>query len=258
MFRHAPKAKFMRNMKYAVALFLLLFMEGVYSQTLIDSVIADVKGYPITRSELETELRLAAIITGPLLASPAQEQKKSLTRDVPGGGAANEKKEKRKILDTIITRKFVLLEAAELGIRIPDESTQLTARMAELVSKYATENEFYRVLQRKGIEIETVKEWVLAQLIYNDFFRRTFLNPVTPEATTKLAREYFEKHRYEFKDDAGRQKTYEEVSEELADRFRQQIAKSEFDAWVTQQKIEGAWYIFDSELADIRLEPPQD
>ncbi len=245
-------------MKYVIAFLILLSLGTAVSQTLIDSVIADVKGHAITRSELENELRIKVLIDGPFpllnsreptIVEPAERGEEVLPATL------DKKIEKQGILDAIIARKFVLLEAEAFGITLPDDAPQLAARMGELISKYSTEIEFHRALQQHGLEIEIVKEWIHASLIYEDFFRRKFHNRVTPEESSKSAREYFEEHRSEFKGAAGRQKTYAEVSEELSGRFRQQIAKSEFDAWLAQQKAGGDWYILDPEFAELRLNP---
>ena len=44
-------------------------------------------------------------------------------------------------------------------------------------------------------------------------------------------------------------KTYEEVSEEITGRIRQELANEQFEAWLTRRKEEETWHIFDDELA---------
>ena len=46
----------------------------------------------------------------------------------------------------------------------------------------------------------------------------------------------------------ARQKTYEEVSEEIIDRIQQKQAEAEFAAWLTEQKKKKSWYILDDAL----------
>ena len=44
-------------------------------------------------------------------------------------------------------------------------------------------------------------------------------------------------------------KTYEEVSEEITERIRQELANEQFETWLTKQKEEATWHILDDELA---------
>lgn len=52
------------------------------------------------------------------------------------------------------------------------------------------------------------------------------------------------------RNDPSYQRTYEEVSEEITDRFRQELAKEAFEAWLTRQKEAEIWHILDDELAE--------
>ena len=167
------------------AFLIFLFVGNVHAQTLIDSVIAAVNGEAITQSELENEFRITAIIgtwegfVTPNTAEPTVS-------------------EKRAVLDAIIARKFVLQEAERLGIMLTDRSTQVTAQLAEIRSKYADDTAFYSVLQKHELEIEALEKWVYDRLIYDVFFRRKFVNTVNSEEITQLAAQYFEKHKTEF------------------------------------------------------------
>ena len=46
------------------------------------------------------------------------------------------------------------------------------------------------------------------------------------------------------------QKTYKEVSEEVTERIRQELATEQFEAWLTRRKEEETWHILDDELAE--------
>ena len=46
----------------------------------------------------------------------------------------------------------------------------------------------------------------------------------------------------------SRQKPYSEVSEEISERIRRDLAESEFEAWLREQKEEETWHILDDEL----------
>ena len=50
------------------------------------------------------------------------------------------------------------------------------------------------------------------------------------------------------------QKTYEEVSEEITARIRQELANEQFEAWLTRRKEEETWHIFDDELTKEKSE----
>ena len=47
----------------------------------------------------------------------------------------------------------------------------------------------------------------------------------------------------------SRQKVYSEVSEGIMERIRQELAASQFEAWLTGQREEKTWHILDDELA---------
>jgi len=173
------------NMGRYIAFLLFLFVRNVHAQTLIDSVIAAVNGEAITQSELENECRIATLIG-------------TWERGVTPNTAGPTVSEKREALDAIIARKFVLQEAERLGILLTDRSTQVTAQIAEIRSKYATETAFYTVLQKHELAIEALEKWVYDRLIYDVFFRRKFFNTVNSEEITQLAAQYFEKHKTEF------------------------------------------------------------
>ncbi len=50
------------------------------------------------------------------------------------------------------------------------------------------------------------------------------------------------------------QKTYQDVSEEITERIRQELANEQFEAWLTQRKAEETWHILDDELAQEKSE----
>lgn len=50
------------------------------------------------------------------------------------------------------------------------------------------------------------------------------------------------------------QKTYEEVSEEIKARIRQELADEQFETWLTKRKAEETWHILDDELAQEKHE----
>ena len=50
------------------------------------------------------------------------------------------------------------------------------------------------------------------------------------------------------------QKTYPEVSEEITERIRRELANEQFEAWLTQRKEEETWHILDDELAQEKSE----
>ena len=49
-------------------------------------------------------------------------------------------------------------------------------------------------------------------------------------------------------------KTYEDVSEEITERIRQELANEQFETWLTKQKEEETWAILDDELAQEKNE----
>lgn len=51
------------------------------------------------------------------------------------------------------------------------------------------------------------------------------------------------------RNDPSRQKEYSEISEEITERIRQELAESQFEVWLTGQKEAQTWHILDDELA---------
>lgn len=206
--------------------FLILFCIGgnAPAQTLIDSIIAVVNEDAITRSELEDEFHIATVLR--------------IRTDTTSTLA-----EKRAVLTTIINRKFALQAAERLGVVVTERDSQITAKIAEISAKYASDIAFQNVLAQSQLEKAAIEAWVYDQLIFDEFFRRIFFNAVNSEEVARLAKSYYHANSTEY------QKTYEEVSEEITERIRQKLANEQFEAWLTQQKAEETWDILDDEFA---------
>ncbi len=315
--------------RYIPFLILLCIGGNAYTQTLIDSIVAVVNEDPITRSELEDEIRITKLmgIRAEMTLTPA---------------------EKRVVLNTIINRKFVLQEAERLGIVVTERDTQVAAKIAEISTKYASDIAFQSVLQQYQLETEAIEARVYDQLIYDEFFRRIFFNAINTEEVAKLAKSYYNTNSTEFivpptvtfkslsivmptdgsatekqtveeqvsklnehlqqgetfqavyetyktqlelkfevltvevdtptgaivtelqvsersaplsvsggyqiveriRNDPSYQRTYEEVREELTERIRQELAKEQFEVWLTRRKEAEIWHILDDELAE--------
>ena len=163
-----------------ITFFLLLCISGnTDAQVLIDSVIAVVNMDAITRSELENEFRIAAIMGKPLVEAPTAV-------------------EKRAVLEKIINRKFVLQESERIGVVVAERDVQIEGKIAEILAGYAAETDFQNVLQQYQLEAETLKMWIYEQLIYDEFFRRIFFNAVNSAEVEKLAKSYYDTHSAEF------------------------------------------------------------
>ena len=163
-----------------ITFFLLLCISGhIDAQRLIDSVIAVVNTDAITRSELENEFRIAAIMGKSLVEAPTVV-------------------ERRAVLETIINRKFVLQEAGRIGVVIAERDVQIEGKLSEIRAGYATETDLQNVLQQYQLELEALKMWIYEQLIYDEFFRRIFFNDVNSAEVEKLAKSYYEANSAEF------------------------------------------------------------
>lgn len=167
-------------MQRCIIFFLLLCISGNTSaQVIIDAVIAVVNTDAITRSELENEFRIAAIMGKPTTETPT---------------AA----EKRAVLETIINRKFVLQESDQIGVVVAERNAQIAAQIAEIRARYTSEIDFQNALEQYQLETETLKMWVYEQLIYGEFFRRKFFNAVNSAEVERLTKSYYEKNKEEF------------------------------------------------------------
>ena len=215
-------------MRRSILFFLLLYISSsVYAQVLIDSIVAVVNTEAITRSELENEFRIAAIV-GKSILDPS----------------------KRAVLETIINRKFVLQESERIGVVIAERDDRIAGKITEIRTRFASNADFQNALQQHQLETETLRMWVYEQLIYDDFFRRSFFNLVSSAEVERLAKSYYETNKTEFTD-AERQKEYAEVREELTERIRQAQAEKEFEVWLNREKEEGTWHILDDELTQV-------
>ena len=168
-------------LRYITFLFLFCFCinGNAYTQVLIDTVIAVVNTDAITRSELENEFRIAAIMGKPLVATPTAV-------------------EKRVVLESIINRKFVLQESERRGIVIAERDVHIEGKIAEIRAGYDAAADFQNVLQHYQLETEALKMWIYEQLIYDEFFRRIFFNAVNSAEVEKLAKSYYNTHSTEF------------------------------------------------------------
>lgn len=166
---------------YITFLFLFCFCinGNAYTQMLIDTVIAVVNTDAITRSELENEFRIAAIMGKPLIETPTAV-------------------EKRTVLETIINRKFVLQESERRGIVIAERDVHIEGKIAEIRAGYDAAADFQNVLQQYQLEAEALKMWIYEQLIYDEFFRRIFFNAVNSAEVEQLAKSYYDTHSPEF------------------------------------------------------------
>ncbi len=308
--------------RLVVFLFLLCITSRADAQILIDTVIAVVSGDAVTRSELENELGIAAIMESSII-----------TND-------------RVALGAIINRKFVLQESKRLGIVVAEPNVRVAEKIAEIRKKYDSDAAFQTVLQRHRLEDEALKAWIYEQLVYDEFFRRIFFNALNSAEIATLAKSYYDANSAEFivpptiilnalsivipkdaseaekqraegtvqqlyarlqqgetfetvrevyeaqltielevltlaadtplgviaaelsdsdrsallrisdgyqiveriQNNPARQKTYEEVSEEIIDRIQQEKAEAEFTAWLVQQRQEVSWHILGDAL----------
>ena len=152
---------------------------NAYTQVLVDTVIAVVNTDAITRSELENEFRIAAIMGKSLVEAPTVV-------------------ERRAVLETIINRKFVLQEAGRIGVVIAERDVQIERKLSEIRAGYAAETDLQNALQQHQLELEALKMWIYEQLIYDEFFRRIFFNDVNSAEVEKLAKSYYDANSAEF------------------------------------------------------------
>ena len=222
-------------MRRSIIFLLLLYIGGnVYAQTLIDSIIAVVNTEAITRSELENDIRIAAIV-GKTAAEPSTPT------------------EKRAVLETIINRKFVLQESERIGVVIAKRDDRIAGKIAEIRTRFASDIDFQNALQQHQLETETLRMWVYEQLIYDEFFRRIYFNAVSSAVVERLAKSYYETNKTEFTD-SEHQKEYSDVREEITERIQRAQAEKEFEMWLNRQKEEGTWHILDDELTQAENE----
>ena len=165
--------------RYAPFLLWCCIISTATPQVLMDYVVAAVNGEAVTRSDLDTELRMAVI---------------TKTRATEAWTTA----ERRAALDTIINRKLVLQEAARLGIVVTERDVRVAKEVADMREKYTSDAAFRRTLQRHALENETLETWVYDQLIHDEFFRRIFFNALNSAEVATLARAYYDANTSEF------------------------------------------------------------
>ena len=166
-------------LRYITFFLLLCISTHTNAQVLIDSVIAVVDIDAITRSELENEFHIAAIMGKPFVAAPTAI-------------------ERRAVLETIINRKFVLQESERIGVVVAERDVQIEGKVAEIRAGYVTEADFQDALQQYQLETEALKMWIYEQLIYDEYFRRIFFNAVNSAEVERLAKSYYDTNSAEF------------------------------------------------------------
>ena len=166
-------------LRYITFFLLLCIGSNTDAQVLMDSVIAVVNTDAITRSELENEFRIAAIMRKPFVEAPTAV-------------------EKRTVLEAIINRKFVLQESERIGVVLAERDVQIEGKVAEIRAGYSADADFQNVLQQYQLESEALKMWIYEQLIYDEFFRRIFFNAVNSAEVEKLAKSYYDTNSTEF------------------------------------------------------------
>ncbi len=313
--------------RLVVFLLLLCITSTTGAQTLIDTIIAVVSGEAVTRSELESELGIVAIMNTSL---------DKVTTAI----------DRRTLLGAIINRKFVLQESKRLGIVLTEREVRVAEKLSEIRRKYNSDAAFQTALQRHGLEETALKAWVYEQLVYDEFFRRIFFNALNSAELATLAKSYYDANSAELvvpptvtfnalsilipkdaseaaaqkakhlvqqlyvrlqrgetfetirevyetqltielealtlavdtplgsiaselpdaerspllsisngyqiveriQNNPARQRTYEEVSEEIIDRIQQEKAEAAFTAWLVDQRQEVSWHILDDVL----------
>ena len=167
-----------KHLSYIILLSLLI-LGNVHAQVLIDSVIAVVNKRAITQSELVDEFRIEEIINKPLKEKPSET-------------------DKRIYLDRLIIRRLVLQGAEKIGIMTADYKKQVAERVAEIRSKFPSDEVFQNLLQKQELEIATLEKWVYEQIIYETYYNRQFVNRVDSREIDELAPQYFEANKAKY------------------------------------------------------------
>ena len=162
-----------------LVVFLLCITGNAGAQTLVDTVIAVVSGEAVTRSELESELGIVAIMNASL-------DKAATAID------------RRTVLGAIINRKFVLQESKRLGIVVTEREGRVGEKISEIREKYNSEAAFQAALQQHRLEEAALKAWIYEQLVYDEFFRRIFFNALNSAEIATLAKSYYDANSAKF------------------------------------------------------------
>jgi len=162
-----------------LVVFLLCITGSAGAQTLVDTVIAVVNGEAVTRSELESELGIVAIMNASL-------DKAATAID------------RRTVLGAIINRKFVLQESKRLGIVVTEREGRVAEKISEIREKYNSDTAFQAALQQHRLEAAALKAWIYEQLVYEEFFRRIFFNALNSAEIATLAKSYYDANSAKF------------------------------------------------------------
>lgn len=158
---------------------LFLFIGNVYSQILIDSVIAVVNTQPITQSDLVNEIRIEGIINKTIPNEPTEA-------------------EKQNYLNRIINRKLVLQEAKHIGITTIDRKEQVNNKLTAIGETYTSNDAFSAILNNQEIEMEVIKQWIYDRIIFDEYYKLEFINSVDNREIDDLAPQYFEANKTDF------------------------------------------------------------
>ena len=158
---------------------LFLFKGNVYSQILIDSVIAVVNTQPITQSDLVNEIRIEGIINKTNPNEPTEV-------------------EKQNYLNRIINRKLVLQKAKHIGITTIDRKEQVNNKLTVIGETYTSNDAFSAILNNQEIEMEVIKQWINDSIVFDEYYKLEFINSVDNREIDDLAPQYFEANKTDF------------------------------------------------------------
>lgn len=167
-----------KHLSYIILLSLLI-VGNAHAQVLIDSIIAVVNKHAITQSELIDEFRIEEIINKPLNQKPSET-------------------DKRIYLDRLIIRRLVLQGAEKIGITTADYKKQVAERIADIRSKFPSDETFQNHLQKQELEISSLEKWVYEQIIYDTYYNRQFINKVDTREIDESAPQYFEANKAKY------------------------------------------------------------
>lgn len=143
----------------------------VQGEEIIDFVVAVVNGQAITLSELKNELIISEI------ENPSDKVKAS-------------------VLLSLIERRLMLQEAEK--VEFPPAPEKVDAEMQKIVSGYKSEALFRKELKERGLEYETLVEWIRSRMILEKWIERQFGHKILDDDIEQEAIQYYEQHKSEF------------------------------------------------------------
>ena len=135
-------------------------------------------------------------------------------------------------LDRLIYRELAVQEAQRQGMKATPE--MIAKALQQLKTGLKTEEAYKDQLSKSGLSEEALKAQLGRGLLVDMITQKEIDNKV--KVTSQQAKKYYEEHKAHFKDEAGKQMTFEQVRPIVEQELMQAAISAREDAWIKELK----------------------